>query len=466
MSTAKCTIIGFLFLFPFAAFSQDIISDEVDNNLINSKQLYGFIRGGLYTGFDHDDKDTPYVSSAFSDFALKVDIGNNLNFKTFADLRFRYGVEFLEPVNSFDIREAYVRVNGKRWDLTAGKTIIKWGRADFTNPTSKISPQNYIFRSPDREDMDMGNLLSALNWYPSNQINLEAVIIPFYRSSVLIIDPVPLPENVTINQIDFLITGKEMFTYGLKADIHLQGIDWGLSWFDGYDPMPGTGLTDFNLDMTGPIPVPYTELTLTPYKTRILGMDFETYAGNIGIRGEAAWSVPYESFETYEYVPLPEIRWVTGIDWSSGIWRIIGEYSGKAIFDFTPVIVEPVIGSEPDYVKLAELLAIPEFDLEDYVREQVSAFNRLYNYQLEKSYHSAGLRIETDLLYGKLTPSIFTLYNFTSRDLLLIPEIKYKPADGLAITAGAEFYSGRSGSLFDIVDGFMNSIYVALRVDF
>jgi hypothetical protein len=58
------------------------------------------------------------------------------------------------------------------------------------------------------------------------------------------------------------------------------------------------------------------------------------------------------------------------------------------------------------------------------------------------------------------------MYNFTSHDLLLIPEIKYKPADGLTITAGAEFYSGRAGSLYNIIDEFMNCIYVALKVDF
>ena len=73
---------------------------------------------------------------------------------------------------------------------------------------------------------------------------------------MLIIDPVPLPENVTINQINSLITDKEMFSYGLKADIHLKGIDWSLSWFDGYDPMPGMALTGFNLDLSVPIPVP------------------------------------------------------------------------------------------------------------------------------------------------------------------------------------------------------------------
>jgi hypothetical protein len=58
------------------------------------------------------------------------------------------------------------------------------------------------------------------------------------------------------------------------------------------------------------------------------------------------------------------------------------------------------------------------------------------------------------------------MYNFTSHDLLFIPEVRFKPADGLTITAGAEYYSGRSGSLYDIADSFMNTIYVALKVDF
>jgi len=453
-------------LLPFICYGQEIAAPDVYNEVQNRKQIYGFIRGGFYSGFDQDDKDKPYISSSFSDFGLKVEMENDINFKAYADLRFRYGVEFLEPVNSFDVREAYVKVIGKRWDLTVGEVIVKWGRTDFTNPTSKLSPQNLISRSPDRDDMDMGNLLSSFNWYPLDFINLQAVILPFYRSSVLIIDPVPLPENVAINPLNTLITGSEMLSYGLRADIHVPGIDWGISWFDGYDPMPGIALTGFNLDMSGPIPVPLTDLSTTPYKTRVLGFDLETVAGNIGIRGESALSVPYLSYKTNEYVPLPEIEWVVGIDWASGVWRITGEYSGKTFTDFTKSEVDPVIGTEPDYTALAELMAIPGFDLESYVRQQVGAFNRLYNYQVERNYHSIGVRTEADLLYGKITPSLFSMFNITSHDLIIIPEIRYKPSDGLTITAGAEYYSGRSGSLYDIVDGFMNSIFAALRVDF
>jgi hypothetical protein len=459
----------FLVFFLFSSvifYGQDTTSVYSYNEIQKRKELYGFVRGGLYAGLDHDDNNKPYVSSAFSDFALKANIENGLNFKAFADVRFRYGVSFQEPVNRFDLHEAYVKINGRKWDIALGQKIVKWGRADFTNPTGRLSPQNYISRSPDREDMDMGNLLSTVNWYPSYQINLGLVVIPYYKSSVLIIDPIPLPENVTFNQITSLIADKEMLTFGLKADFNLKGIDWSLSWFDGYDPMPGTALADFYLDMTQQIPVPVTELAATPYKTRVLGIDFETTEGNVGFRGEAAWSVPYLSYETNEYVPLAEIKWVTGLDWSSGSWRFIAEYSGKYMPHFTPSEVDPVLGTEPDYSQFAQLLAVPGFELEDYVRQQVGAFNRLYNYQLERFYHSAGIRIEADLIYGKMAPSVFTLYNFTTRDLLLIPEVKFKPADGLTITAGAELYSGRSGSLYDIVDGFMNNIYVALRVDF
>jgi len=90
----------------------------------------------------------------------------------------------------------------------------------------------------------------------------------------------------------------------------------------------------------------------------------------------------------------------------------------------------------------------------------------LYNYQLERTYHTAGLRVETDLAYGKITPSVFTLYNFTSHDFILMPELRYKPADGLTISGGIDFYSGKKGSVNDLINEFMNCIKVSLRVDF
>ncbi len=266
MNDSFLKIAALLFLIPVMAFGQNGLSSGSSEDS-NKKILYGFVRGGFYSGIDDND-DKLYIPSAFSDFALKLDAGDGVRFKGFADLRFRYGTEFSEPVSRFDLREAYVTVNGKTWDISTGQKIIKWGRADFTNPTQKLSPQNLISRSTDHEDMDMGNLLIDGRWYPSPVISIEAVAIPFYRSSVLLIEPLDLPSYVTINQIESLITDKKMFTYGLKADLHLKGIDFSLSWFDGYDPMPGIALTDFSLDTSGYIPVLSAEMTMTPYKIR------------------------------------------------------------------------------------------------------------------------------------------------------------------------------------------------------
>ncbi|MFZ0283045.1 MAG: hypothetical protein WAL29_15455, partial [Bacteroidales bacterium] len=148
------------------------------------------------------------------------------------------------------------------------------------------------------------------------------------------------------------------------------------------------------------------------------------------------------------------------------IWRFTGEYCGKFVTDFSPSLIDPLISSRPDYSELIQMLAIPGFDPGNYVMQQIGAFNRLFNCQVERIYHSAGLKTEAELAYGKLLPSVFMMYNFISMDLLVIPEIRIKPADGLTITGGAEVYSGRKGSLYSLIDDFMNSVYISLRVDF
>jgi len=454
-----------ILLIALITFSAGFVSAQDNNQKDRKTNIYGFIRSGFYGGIDDAD-DKFYIPSAFSDLALKFDASDGIRYKASADLRFRYGAEFCEPVSEFDMREAFVTVNGKTWDISTGQKIIKWGRADFTNPTQKLSPQNLISRSTDHEDMDMGNLLIDARWYPSPVFSLEAVIIPYYRSSTLLIEPLNLPSYIKINQIESLLTDKKMFTYGFKADFHIKGVDFGLSLFDGYDPMPGIALTAFSIDTIEFVPYPSAGLSTTPYKIRNIGFDFETAIGSFGIRGEAAWTIPSLSWKEHEYVPCQEVKWVAGIDWMRGNWRITGEYSGKTNPDFEPSTVEPLIGTEVDPAMLAILLATPGFDFEGYIRQQVGAFNRLYNYQLENSYHSTGFRVETDLFYGKLTPSVTTLYNFTSHDFMFMPEVVWKPADGLTITAGGEFFSGKEGSVYDIVDEFMNCFKLGLKINF
>jgi hypothetical protein len=451
-----------LFIDPFL-YCQDSLS--IRDQTGNSKVINGFVRGGFYSWADRKDNKLN-VPSAFSDLGLRLETGTIHNFSAFADLRFRYGTEFLKPVSRFDLHEAYVTMGGERWKLAVGQKIIKWGRCDFTNPTSKLSPQNMLSRSPDKEDMDMGNLLAEASYYPWSPIKVTAVVMPYYKPSVLIIEPIPLPANVTISEPASLFTGNGMFSYAFKTEFRMNRFDWSLSWFEGYDPLPGIALTAFTPDTTQLIPAPQIGLDIKPYKLRMAGMDFETTAGPFGIRGEAAFTIPVLPGRTNEYVPLPEFKYAAGFDWAPGRWRFTGEYSGKYIFDFTPAVAGSFVETKIDYGALTALFATPGFDLHEYARQQVTAFNRLYNYQLKRSYHSAGLRAEAELANGKLLPSVFTMVNITTRDLLIMPELRVKPSDGLTISIGAEIYSGRSGSLYDLIDDFMDGVFLSLRADF
>ncbi|HVN59586.1 MAG TPA: hypothetical protein VMT63_14915 [Bacteroidales bacterium] len=440
-------------------------TDQDSTHSARPSPVSGFVRSGFY-GDLHDNSPSPFISSAYADLGLKVDSRLTGSFRANADIRFRYGSEFHQAVSSVIVREAYIDYSFGKFSLSAGQKILKWGRADFTNPTSKLNPQNYISRSPEKEDMDMGNILSAITWSPSPVFSLQAVAVPYYRSSVLLVDPIPLPEGVTISQMDNLVAGSKLFSYGLRTDFHIAGIDWGATWFEGYDPMPGIAMSQFSADFSGPLPVITVGLKTTPYKIRMAGLDFETTAGRFGLRGEAAWTNPCLSYKTNEYVPMQEIKWVAGADITLGNWTFTGEYSGKYLPGFVPATADPIIGTEPDYAKLAALLATPGFDLQGYMKDEIGSFNRLYNYQMKEWYHQAGLRVEGDMAYGRLLPSLFTLYNFSTREIMLVPQIRFKPADALTLVAGAEIWSGKSGSLYHIVKNYMSAIYAGIKVDF
>jgi hypothetical protein len=218
--------------------------------------------------------------------------------------------------------------------------------------------------------------------------------------------------------------------------------------------------------MSGAAPVPSILMSFRPYKIRMIGADMETTLGDVSIRGEASRTFPELSGSQFEYVPFPEMNWILGADYSSGNWRFLIEYNGKFVYDYIPSATLPVLGSAEDFNIPPSILADPLFNPYDYVKQQVGAFSRLYNYQLEKTYHSAGMRIESDFMYGRLTPALYSLYNFTSHDLLVIPEVRFKPYDRLTFTAGFEYYHGSKDSLFELIDDFMNNCYAAIRIDF
>lgn len=420
----------------------------------------GFIRGGVYlsTGdYLHD------INAAFGDAGLNLTATDNLSFKGFGDLRLRMGQQFGDNVTSFTLREAWGMYYNSFMSISAGKKIIKWGKTDIFTPLSRFNPVDYTFRSPDFEDAELGNILGELTFTPAPFFRLSVVAAPFWNPSVLVIKPISLPGNMQVSLPEGLRPGNGYYSWGVRGDFTFRAFDAGLQYYHGPDLMPG--LTLINADYTNPLQ-PAVSVEGVPYITSSTGFDFETTVSPFVLRGAFALTIPDEEKEGNEAIPFSQLDWVAGLDWTPGALRMTAEYSGKKVFDFYEAPYEPILGTEPDMQQLMELFNTPGFDPVEFTRLQIEAFNRLYNNQMHEYYHSAGLRLETDLLYGRLIPSVTAVYNFTSKDLTVRPAMRYKPSDGVTLSAGYEYYSGIAGGMYDIIDDFMNAAYFTIRIDF
>ncbi len=420
----------------------------------------GFIRGGLFisTGdYIHD------VNAIFGDAALTLSASDENSYRGYADLRFRTGQQYGEEINSFYLREAWGSYYNRLFGVSLGKKIIKWGKSDFFTPLSRFNPTDYSFRSPERDDADLGNLLAEIVFTPTPSFKLTFISAPLWNPSVLMTAPLALPDGISLDLPLRLQSGNGYASYGIRTDFFLKGVDAGLQWFHGPDLMPGLSL--LSTDFTNPMS-PLMTIKGVPRIITSAGIDFDAVLSAVVARGTFAWSAPAKEKAGNEEIPFPQIEWVAGMDWTPGIFRITAEYSGKKVLDFYEAPYPPLIGPESDPAALAALYATPGFNPVEYVRMQTEAFNRLYNNQLKEYYHSAGLRIEAETFYARLIPSLSGIYNFTSYDLVLLPSLKYKPADGVALSAGLEYYSGSAGGLYDIIDEFMNAVYFSLRIDF
>jgi len=420
----------------------------------------GFVRGGVYfsTGdYQHD------INAAFGDAAITLDATDNLSFRGFGDLRIRTGQQFGENINSLAVREAWGMYYNNFMSISAGKKIIKWGKTDIFTPLSRFNPVDYTFRTPDFEDADLGNLLGELTFTPAPFFRLSVVAAPFWNPSVLIIKPITLPQGMQVSLPEGIRTGNGYYSWGVRGDFTFSAFDAGMQYYHGPDLMPG--LTLVNADYSNPLQ-PAISVRGVPYIIGSTGFDFETTVSPFVLRGAVALTTPAEEKEVNEEVPFRQFEWVAGLDWTPGAVRVTAEYSGKKVLDFYESPYDPILGTEPDMQQLMELFSTPGFDPVEFTRLQIEAFNRLYNNQLHKYYHSAGLRMETDLLYGRLVPSITAVYNFTSGDLAVRPAVKFKPSDGVTLSAGYEYYHGANGGMYDIIDDFMKAVYFSIRIDF
>jgi hypothetical protein len=447
----------------FESSQQGYHENEVVSNRLT---LGGFIRSAGYVATLPENSDC-YLQSAYGQAALLMDASLGHVASAKADIRFRAGTDFQKPVTEWLVREAYVKLSSEKAGIRMGKMITPWGKGTIFNPTDKITPVDPTRRSPDPDDMLLGfwGLEGHLNL--GSFVTLKGTWKPLYQASVLLIDPVPMPEYVEFSDPwDPGVTFSEG-SYGFNATLHHPVADAGIYWFEGYHHWPGIALDTFVLD-PGSMGPESLRLIEHPYRIRMAGFDISLPLGTWILRAEGAWQQSLEDRTGQEFIPYPELAYTFEMERSLEIFDLMAGYYGKHILEFEETSAPPSLSPDREYLmQLIQPLATdPLESVEVLIRNQVAAFNRLYNYQMEATYHSAFLVLRGHFMHDLLEASLPVVYNVTTEEWILQPQVTLKPADGMELTAGFSGLYGPEGSLYDLVGPVLNAGYLSMKITF
>jgi hypothetical protein len=297
-------------------------------------------------------------------------------------------------------------------------------------------------------------------------LKLAATWNPLYQPGKLLIDPMPMPDYVNFLEPDYPNVNLDEGSYGIQLDLRAPALDAALYWFDGYHNWPGIAFDSFILDTLSMEPVALN-LYEKAYRIMMAGLDFSIPLGSWIFTAEGAWLQATEDYEGVEYLPFPEFSYAAEIEKSISWLTVIAGYYGKYIMDFVPAQASPELAAEQEqFVPLMEEGMLTTEMVGGAVREQIAAFNRLYNYQLEEYYHTSFLVLRGDFLHNMLEIEIPVIYNITTEEWAAQPAISWMPTDGIRVKAGYSGFWGGKNTLYDLVGPVLNAGFIAMTLTF
>lgn len=275
-------------------------------------------------------------------------------------------------------------------DIRVGRQIVRWGKTDQISPVDNLNPQDLReFITHDLEDRKIPNWMVRARLF-SDFFTIEGIYLPFFESS----------------RIDYFGTDWSLFRHMKRIGVHEEepdlkfkngegGVrvtktisrwDLGLSYLYAWEDLPH--FESF--------PEDGSDIQVIYKRSNIIGFEFETTVGKIGLRGEAAY-FDSQSFltENLTSVSKPVFHYVIGVDYSSANgWYVNVQFSEQTIREYQRDIL---------YFRKSNTALNGEVSKE-FSRGHFKALLR-YNYGLsDKSYY--------------LNPKIICTY-FTDLDIIL-----------------------------------------------
>lgn len=384
----------------------------------------GFVRN--YTGvLTNETGDLSILQNTF-----------NLNFSSRGD-KIAFNVNpYLYHYNDRDLelglREAYMDMYFKNFDLRVGKQQIIWGKAEGVFITDVVAPKDLReFLLPDFDEIRLGITALKLNYYFGNS-TLEAVWTPVFT-------PTQMPDEGSIwrPEMNFPMTPEfdfsrsEVNTSLENSEIYLRfsqmgsGFDYelvgGYFWFDD----PALHITrEFD-----PGSMQLTGITVAPEYHRVTmgGGSISMPVGPLLLRAEGAYYSGRYFQTTNPMVPGGKLKkdnlhYMAGLDYN--LWGITlsAQFIQEYILDYEE-------GMQND-----------ELD------------------------NTMTFLAKKDFLREKLWLELFSYIGINNEDALIRPKVTYNFADGFEVLGGANIFLGDKGRFGQYKDNDM--LYVKFKYSF
>jgi len=389
----------------------------------------GFMRN--YTGVLYDSGDLSILQNTFNFDVSKT--GDKIGFKV-NPMLYHYWSDSL----NIQLREAYVDLYFKNFDIRVGKQQVVWGKADGAFITDIVSPLDLTeFLLPDFDEIRIGVNAVKLNYYLGNN-TIEAIWIPQFTSTILPTEgsiwnampdfPVPATFNWSKSTINPSLVNSEFF---LKYTALTSAIDFEIMGGYTWDDLPSMHVEKiFTIDPENMQPI-LSGLNITPEYHRLYvgGASFSTDLKGIILRGEGAYySGKYFQTEdpmaTDALIEKDYLHYLLGADFNIGNVKISTQFIQQTILDFD------------------ENITNPEF-------ENTMTFLARY-----------------DMFRETVHLELFSYIGLTNEDALIRPKISYDFDDSFSIQLGSNIFIGgdTDGRFGQYQDNSM--IYMKLKYSF
>jgi hypothetical protein len=403
------TLLAALALWSSADAQQPGASGESDDGGVSWPRISGSARGGYWSSsrtLDHDDHFG--VAAVWLQASAKLSSDASLFVEGWGrdeDLLGRH-----EP--SGKLREAYLDLGLGPATVRLGRQIVAWGRADRINPTDNLTPRDFTLLVPEDADQRLGTAAVSAT-YTIGDFSVAALWLPEFIPHTIPVEPLEPPISLRKRVPDGPVS-----QWALKIDRTARGVDWSVSYFDGFDLFP-----DLGIDRVSPAGV---ELIFRHHRIRVVGADVATAVGPYALRGEVA----------YTFTEDPRGR---KIDVKNPFWFVVLGGDRTVAADVN-VNVQYIFRYIVNFER-------PN-DIADPSQRGVAIQQALINNQLDRVQHAAAIRISRKWLNENLEGEIAAILGFTRLDYAIRPKVTYAITDTWRLTVGGDVFNGPEPSFF------------------